>query len=98
MRISIQERCREIEREAILFARESIQKLYYAYGGVDDPHLAQAKMIADLGPKRAAELSRRFVELKVSFRDFYGFRPNLALEHVKLLQHLGRQGWIKFWA
>lgn len=97
MRLSLREHCRAIEREAILYARESIEKLYYEHGGVDDPFLAREKLIADLGPKRAAELSRRFVELKASFRGFYGFRPNLAVEHIRLLQHLVRQGWIRLW-
>lgn len=76
-------------------AREAVPRLFAQHGGVRDPQIQTDRMIADLGPRRAAALSKRFVELKLALRQGYGLKARLAVEHLSIYRELLMRGWLK---
>jgi hypothetical protein len=95
MRDSLQRLVWSIEDQAIALAARSVPSLFRQHGGVRDPQLYIDKMIADLGPRRAAALSKRFVELKGSLKHGYGLKAHLAVEHLSIFRQLLMRGWLK---
>lgn len=95
MRASLKAASDAIEQEAFAAARHCAEGLFFANGGIADGQLRLEELIRDLGPRRAAQLSIRFVELKRELRRAYLLRPHLAAEHVELMRSLLRAGWIR---
>lgn len=95
MRDSLRTLLWSIEDEAMELAAYSVNALFQRHGGVYDPQLRIDRMSADLGPRRAAALSKRFVELKAALKHGYGLKARLAVEHLGLYRELLVRGWLK---
>lgn len=95
MRPELTALCDALHQTAIAAAHVGAENVFRRSGGVYDPQLRVTRMIDDLGPRRAAELSRSFVHLKQELRRLYGLRPDLVLRHVELMTQLVRRGWIR---
>jgi hypothetical protein len=85
----------DIADEARRIASEAELSAYRRHGGVFDPQIDHVKMLADLGVKRAARASARFVELRTAMRRWYGFNPARMFEHAGLAQRGFRRGWFR---
>lgn len=84
-----------IQRELSRILEEARHKAFLRHGGLIDTPLDHERMIREIGPRRAAQMTSRFIQLSRELRRLYLLRPGLALEHIELLRELNRRGWIR---
>lgn len=74
---------------------EGCWSIFRREGGLTATRLDAARMIFQIGPRRAAQITRRYVELLRERQRLYLLRPTLAAEHLRLLQECQRNGWLR---
>ena len=93
--LDLQDVLEDIGFEAERIARAAELSAYRRLGGIVDPQVDHLKLIADLGVKKAAVTSAKFVKLRADMRRLYLLNPVRMVEHAGLLQRGFRRGWFR---
>ena len=84
-----------ISQEATRLASFAVVVAYEREGGSFDDEINHRQLIADLGPKQAAFVCRRYLHFRSSARRLYLLNPAAFLAHVELRKRGYHRGWFK---
>jgi len=84
----IRNRLISIDSQLDGIVRAARRTAFVRHGGLAGGIVAHRKLIAEQGPRRAAELTQRFSVLNQAASRLYAFRPSLAAEHMAVCRRL----------
>jgi hypothetical protein len=84
-----------IRSELARILEEARWSTFERCGGRFDPSLSTEALVRALGPRRAAAMTHRYVELTREARRLYLLRPQLVFEHFRLSRELARGGFLR---